>query len=134
MTDVVILSAARTAIGRYGGTLRDTHPAELGAAAAKAALERAGAAPDGVDEVLIGHARQAGSGPNTARQTAVRAGIPYVVPAQTINQACASGLQTVALGAQAILTGQSSMVLAGGIESMSRMPYLVDSEDARWGH
>ena len=84
--------------------------------------------------MLIGHARQAGSGPNPARQVGRRAGLPDEVPAQTINQACASGLQTVALGAQAILTGQSNIVLAGGIESMSRMPYFVDSDDARWGH
>ena len=131
---VVILGAARTAIGRYGGTLRQTHPADLGARAAKAALERAGVAPDDVDEAFFGHGRQAGSGPNPARQVCQRAGLPFTVPAQTINQACASGLQSVALGAQAILLGQSKIVLAGGIESMSRMPYLVDAEDARWGH
>jgi acetyl-CoA C-acetyltransferase len=134
MSDVVILSAARTPIGRYGGTLRDTHPAELGAVAARAAIARAGLAPGDIDEILIGHGRQAGSGPNPGRQVARRAGIPFTAPAQTINQACASGLQAVALGAQAIMTGQSAIVLAGGIESMSRMPYLVDSEDARWGH
>ena len=133
-TDVVILSAARTPIGRYGGTLRQTHPAELGARAARAALARAGVAAGDVDEVLIGHGRQAGSGPNPGRQVGRRAGLPDSVPAQTINQACASGLQSIALGAQAILTGQSTIVLSGGIESMSRMPYLVDSEDARWGH
>jgi acetyl-CoA C-acetyltransferase len=84
--------------------------------------------------VVIGHGRQAGSGPNPGRQVAYRAGVPVSSPAQTINQACASSLQAVALGAQAILIGQSSIVLAGGIESMSRMPYLLDSEDARWGH
>jgi acetyl-CoA C-acetyltransferase len=131
---VVIVGAARTVIGRYGGTLRQTHPAELGARAAKAALERAGISPDEVDEAFFGHGRQAGSGPNPARQVCQRAGLPFTVPAQTINQACASGLQSVALGAQAILLGQSKIVLAGGIESMSRMPYLVDAEDARWGH
>ena len=131
---VVILSAARTPIGRYGGTLRDTHPAELGARAAMAALSRAGVAAEDVDEVLIGHGRQAGSGPNPGRQVVRRAGLPDSVPGQTINQACASGLQAIALGAQAIQTGQSRVVLAGGIESMSRMPYFVDSEDARWGH
>ena len=134
MTDVWIVGAARTPIGRYGGTLRDTHPAELGARAAHAALDRAGLVPDSVDEVLIGHGRQAGSGPNPARQLGRRAGLPDHVPAQTINQACASGLQAVALGAQAIMLGQSQVVLAGGIESMSRMPHLVDSTDARWGH
>ena len=100
---VVIVGAARTPIGRYGGTLRSTHPAELGARAARAALDRAGVAADDVDEVIIGHARQAGSGPNPGRQVGRRAGLPDDVPAQTINQACASGLQAVALGAQAIL-------------------------------
>jgi acetyl-CoA C-acetyltransferase len=134
LSDVVILGAARTPLGRYGGTLRDTHPAELGARAARAALERAGVPAGDVDEVLVGHGRQAGSGPNPARQVVRRAGLPDAVPAQTINQACASGLQTVALGAQAIQLGQSKIVLAGGIESMSRMPYFVESENARWGH
>jgi acetyl-CoA C-acetyltransferase len=131
---VVVLSAARTAIGRYGGTLRDTHPADLGARAVQAALTRAGVSPDEVDEVFIGHGRQAGSGPNPGRQVGQRAGLPDTVPAQTINQACASGLQAVALGAQAILLGQSKVVVSGGIESMSRMPYMVDAADARWGH
>ena len=131
---VVIIGAARTPIGRYGGTLRATHPAALGAAAAKAAIARAGVSAEDIDEVIVGHARQAGSGPNPARQVGRRTGLPDRVPAQTINQACASGLQSVALGAQAILTAQSNVVLAGGIESMSRMPYFLDSEDARWGH
>jgi acetyl-CoA C-acetyltransferase len=134
LPDVVILGAARTPIGRYGGTLRNTHPAELGARAGRAALERAGVAQDEVDEVFVGHGRQAGSGPNPARQVGRRAGLPDTVPAQTINQACASGLQAVALGAQAIQIGQSRVVLSGGIESMSRMPHFVDSEDGRWGH
>lgn len=132
--DVVILGAARTPIGRYGGTLRDTHPAELGARAAAAAMIRAGIAPADIDEVFIGQGRQAGSGPNPGRQVAQRAGIPFTAPAQTINQACASGLQTVALAAQAIQLGQSTICLSGGVESMSRMPYFIDSEDARWGH
>jgi acetyl-CoA C-acetyltransferase len=132
--EVVILGASRTPIGRYGGSLRNVHPAELGALAAHAALERAGVPPDAIDEVLIGHARQAGSGPNPARQVAMKAGIPDRVPAQTINKACASGMQTIATGAQSIMLGDAQFVLAGGIESMSRMPYLVDAEDARWGH
>jgi acetyl-CoA C-acetyltransferase len=132
--DVLIVGAARTAIGRYGGTLKSMHPAEFGAAAARAALERASLEPAGVDEVFIGHGRQAGSGPNPGRQVASRAGIPVTAPALTINQACASSLQAVALGVQAIELGQSDVVLGGGIESMSRMPYLVDSDDARWGH
>jgi acetyl-CoA C-acetyltransferase len=131
---VFIVGAARTPIGRYGGALRNVHPAELGAAAARAALERAQLPPDAVDEVLIGHGRQAGSGPNPARQVGKHAGIPDRVPAQTINKACASGMQTIATGAQSILFGEADAVLAGGIESMSRMPYLIDSEDARWGH
>ena len=132
--DVFIVGAARTPIGKYGGALRNVHPAELGAVAARAALERAHVAPDVVDEVLVGHGRQAGSGPNPARQVGKRANVPDSVPAQTINKACASGMQTIASGAQSILLGESDIVLAGGIESMSRMPYWIDSEDARWGH
>ncbi len=131
---VVILGAARTPIGRYGGSFKDTHPAELGAVAARAAIERAAVTPADIQETLMGHGRQAGSGPNPARQVGRRAGVPDTAPAQTINKACASGLQAVAAGAQSILLGESDVVLAGGIESMSRMPYLVDSIDARWGH
>lgn len=134
LPEIVIVGAARTPIGRYGGSLKSTHPAELGAVAARAALQRAGLSPDAVDEVLIGHGRQAGSGPNPARQVGKRAGIPDSAPAQTINKACASGLQTIATGAQSIMLGEYEVVLAGGIESMSRMPYLIDSDDARWGH
>src|SRR5262245_30562885 len=132
--DIVIVGAARTPIGKYGGALRNVHPAELGAVAARAAIERARMSPEAIDEVLIGHGRQAGSGPNPARQVGVRAGVPDTVPAQTINKACASGIQTIAGGAQSIMLGEADVVLAGGIESMSRMPYPVDSEDARWGH
>ncbi|MEP7115984.1 MAG: acetyl-CoA C-acyltransferase [Acidobacteriota bacterium] len=131
--DVVILGAARTPIGRYGGSFKDVHPAQLGAVAVRAALERASVAAESVDEVIIGHGRQAGSGPNPARQVGHRAGLPARVPAQTINKACASGLQAIVSGAQSILLGESDVVVAGGIESMSRMPYLVDAADARWG-
>ncbi len=134
MPDVFLVGAARTPIGRYGGTLARTHPVDLGARAAHAALERSGLPAEAVDELIFGHARQAGSGPNPARQVVRRAGLPDAVPAQTINQACASGLQAVALGAQAIQLGQSGVVVAGGMESMSRMPYFLDSDDARWGH
>ena len=130
----MIVGAARTPIGRYGGAFRTLHPAELAAVATRAALERAGVDGSLVDEVLMGHGRQAGSGPNTARQVVKRARLPQTVPAYTINKACASGLQAVASGAQSILTGESEVVVAGGMESMSRMPYLVDAEDARWGH
>jgi acetyl-CoA C-acetyltransferase len=132
--DVVIVGAARTPIGRYGGAFRQLHPAELGAVAVRAAIERATVTPADVDEVLMGHARQAGSGPNPGRQVVRRAGLPDSVPGQTINKACASGMQAVASGAEAILLGEASVVVAGGIESMSRMPHLVDSEDGRWGH
>lgn len=132
--EVVVISAARTPIGRYGGSFRNVHPAELGATAARSAMERGGIGADLIDEVLMGHGRQAGSGPNPARQVGRRAGLPDTVPAQTINKACASGMQAVATGAQSILLGESQVVLAGGMESMSRMPYLIDAEDARWGH
>jgi len=132
--EVVIVGAARTPIGRYGGALRTVHPAELGGVSARAALDRGRVAAELIDEVLIGHGRQAGSGPNPARQVGARAGIPDTVPAQTINKACASGMQAIATGAQSIMLGDADVVLAGGIESMSRMPYLIDAEDARWGH
>jgi acetyl-CoA C-acetyltransferase len=134
VNDVVVVSAARTPIGRYGGAFRNVHPAELGAVAVRAALDRAGVASDTVEEVLMGHGRQAGSGPNPARQVGRRAGLPDSVSAQTINKACASGLQAIATGAQSLMLGEATTVVAGGIESMSRMPYLIDSEDARWGH
>ncbi len=132
--DVVIVSATRTPIGRFGGAFRNLHPAELGATAVRAALERSSVDPAIVDEVIMGHGRQAGSGPNTARQVVRRAGLADAVPAQTINKACASGMQAVASGAQSIMLGESEVVVAGGVESMSRTPYLIDAEDARWGH
>jgi acetyl-CoA C-acetyltransferase len=132
--DVVIVSATRTPIGRYGGAFRNVHPAELGAVATRAALERAGVPPESVGEVLMGHGRQAGSGPNPARQVVRRAGLPDSVPAQTINKACASGMQAIATAAQSLVLGEYEVAVAGGVESMSRMPYLIDSEDARWGH
>lgn len=131
---VVIVSAARTPIGKYGGSFRSVHPAELGAVAAKSAVVRAGISPDEIEDVWIGHGRQAGSGPNTGRQVGRRAGIPDSTPAQTINKACASGLQAIVSSAQEIMLGEIECALAGGVESMSRMPYLIDAEDARWGH
>ncbi len=132
--DVVILGASRTPIGKYGGSFQSIHPAELGAVAVRAVLRATGLDAEDIDEILIGHGRQAGSGPNPARQVGHRAGVPFTAPAQTINKACASGLQAIAGAAQAILLGESRVALAGGIESMSRMPYLIDSDDARWGH
>jgi acetyl-CoA C-acetyltransferase len=132
--DVVIVGAARTPIGRYGGAFKQTHPAELGAVAVRAALARARVDPALVEDVIVGHARQGGSGPNPGRQVVRRAGLADGVPGQTINMACASGMQAVANAAQSILLGDASVVVAGGIESMSRMPYLIDADDARWGH
>ena len=129
-----IIAGARTPIGRYGGGLRSVHPAELGAVASRAAIARAGIDAGSIDLVVMGHARQAGSGPNPARQVGHRAGLPDRVPAWTVNQACASGLRAVASAAQAIALGEADLALAGGIESMSRMPYLIDADDARWGH
>ncbi|HSL21922.1 MAG TPA: thiolase family protein [Vicinamibacterales bacterium] len=131
---VVIVSAARTPIGRYGGSFRQVHPAQLGAVAAQRAMASAGISPVEVEDIWIGHGRQAGSGPNPARQVGRRAGVPDETPAQTINKACASGLQAIVSAAQEIALGEIECALAGGIESMSRMPYLIDSEDARWGH
>jgi len=131
---VVILGAARTPIGKFGGAFKDVHAAELGAIAARAAIARAGIAAGDIDEVLMGHGRPAGVGPNPARQVGHRTGVPNTAPAYTINKACAGGMQAVASGAQSILLGESDVVLAGGIENMSRVPYLVDAADARWGH
>jgi acetyl-CoA C-acetyltransferase len=132
--DIFLVGAARTPIGRYGGGLKSVHPAELGAVAARAAVERAVIDLARIDLVIIGHGRQAGSGPNPARQVGRRMGLGDAVPAWTLNQACASGLQAVAAAAQAIANGDAEVVVAGGIESMSRMPYLIDADDARWGH
>jgi acetyl-CoA C-acetyltransferase len=129
-----ILSAVRTPMGKFGGALKELTAADLGVVAARAALERAGIEARQVNEVILGCARQAGGGPNVARQVTVRALGPVVgnpVPAFTVNQACASGLQAVALAAERILSGQAECVLAGGMESMSRVPYFV--EGARWG-
>lgn len=131
MKEVFVLSAVRTAIGKYGGALRDFSAPDLGVAAAKAAIERAGVAPDEVQEVIFGHARQAGNGPNPARQISVRSGIPVEVPAYTVNQACASGMKAIVLGYQEIVLGHAEVVLVGGTEAMSRVPYYLES--ARWG-
>jgi acetyl-CoA C-acetyltransferase len=131
MKPVLILSAVRTAIGKYGGSLRDFSAPDLGVAVAQTALEQAGIEPGEVEEVIFGHARQAGSGPNSARQIAVRAGIPVSVPAYTVNKACASGMKAIVLGHQEIALGNADVVLVGGAEAMSRIPYFV--EGARWG-
>jgi acetyl-CoA C-acetyltransferase len=131
MRSVYLLSAVRTPLGKYEGALRELSAPDMGVVVAQAALERAGIAPEEVDEVIFGHARQAGNGPNPGRQVAVRAGIPARVPAYTVNKACASGLKAIVLGYQEIVLGNADVVLAGGAEAMSRVPYFVDG--ARWG-
>jgi acetyl-CoA C-acetyltransferase len=130
VAEVFIIAAVRTPIGKFGGSLATQTAADLGVVAAKAALERAGVAPGQVSETIFGNARQAGGGPNVARQISVRSGVPKEVTAYTVNMACASGMKTIALGYDAILAGNAECVLAGGTESMSRVPYYLD---ARWG-
>ena len=132
MQPVYILSAVRTPIGKFGGSLASQTAADMGVVAAKAAMERANVRPDQIEETIFGNARQAGGGPNPARQISVRSGVPQEVPAFTVNKACASGMKSIALAYQAILLGESSCILAGGTESMSRLPYYLDG--ARWGY
>ncbi|MBI4465390.1 MAG: thiolase family protein [Acidobacteria bacterium] len=129
---VYIVSAVRTPIGKFGGSLAGLTAADLGTQAAKAALERAGVRPELVEETIFGNARQAGGGPNPARQISYRAGVPETTPAYTINMACGSGLKAIALGYQEIVLGNADCILAGGTESMSRLPYFL--ENARWGN
>jgi len=129
---VYILSAVRTPIGKFGGALASLTAADIGVVAAKAAIGRAGVRPEQIEETIFGNARQAGGGPNPARQISVRSGIPTNIPAFTVNKACASGMKAIALAYQAILLGESSCILAGGTESMSRLPYYLDG--ARWGY
>ncbi len=132
MNNVYILSAVRTPIGKFGGSLASLSAVDMGVVAAKAALERAGVQPQQVEETIFGNARQAGGGPNPARQISIRSGIPQEVPAYTVNKACASGIKSIALGFQEIATGNLECMLAGGTESMSRLPYYL--EGARWGY
>ncbi len=130
MQEVFIVSAVRTPIGKFGGSLASFTAPDMGAIAAQGALERAHVSPQQVDETIFGNARQAGGGPNPARQISIRAGVPKEVPAYTVNQACASGMKSIALGYQEIAQGNMECVLAGGTESMSRLPYYLE---ARWG-
>ena len=123
--DIVLAAPVRTPIGKFLGGLSSLTAPDLGTVAAKAALERAGLDPKNVDQVIFGHGRQAGSGPNSGRQVAYRSGVPVDRPAFTVNQACASGLQAVLSAARTILTGEARVVLAGGMESMSNTPYLL---------
>ncbi len=129
---LALCAPVRTPIGKFGGILSSLTAADLGTAAAKACLERADCPPEKIDQLIFGHGRQAGGGPNTARQVAFRAGMPVERPAFTVNQACASGLQAVISSARAILLGEAEMVLAGGTESMSNTPYMLPR--ARWGY
>jgi len=128
---VFLAGAVRTPIGRFGGSLKDLSAADLGVAAAKESLRRAHFEPDQIDDSIWGCARQAGGGPNVARQITFRAGVPDRIPAFTVNQACGSGLRAIILAAERIMLGRANVVLAGGTESMSRVPYLADN--MRWG-
>ncbi|HEV3232042.1 MAG TPA: acetyl-CoA C-acetyltransferase [Candidatus Dormibacteraeota bacterium] len=132
MEEAVILSAARTAIGTFNGAFADVPATELGRAVVAAALARAGVPAESVDEVLLGNVLSAGLGQNPARQAAVNAGLPESVPATTVNKVCGSGLKTVALAAQAIRAGDAEVLVAGGLENMTRAPYLL--EKARAGY
>src|SRR5580698_1875871 len=129
---VYILSAVRTPIGKFGGSLASMTAADMGVVVAQAAMERAAVRPDQIEEPIFGNARQAGGGPNVARQISIRSAVPQEVPAYTVNKACASGLKSIALGYQEIATGNFDCVLTGGTESMSRLPYYLDG--ARWGY
>jgi acetyl-CoA C-acetyltransferase len=131
MKNVYLAASVRTPIGRFGGTLASWTAADLGIAVAKESLRRANIQPDQIQESIWGCARQAGGGPNVARQITYRAGAPETVPAFTVNQACGSGLKAIILAVQEILLGRANIVLAGGTESMSRVPYFA--EGARWG-
>ena len=131
MREVVIASAARTALGSFGGSLKDVPAVELGAIVIKEAIKRAGIKNEQVEEVVMGNVIQAGLGQNPARQATLKAGLPNEVPAMTINKVCGSGLRCVALAAQMIKAGDADIVVAGGMENMSRAPYAL--ETTRWG-
>ena len=126
-----LVSAARTAIGAFGGALKECSAPFLGSVAIREALQRAGVGGDQVDEVIMGNVYQAGNGPNPARVASVKADLPYSVPSMTINKVCGSGLKAISLAAQAIALGDADCIVAGGMESMSRAPYLLP--EARWG-
>lgn len=131
MKEVVIVSAVRTPVGSFGGSLKDVTPMDLGALVIREAIARAGVAVESVDEVLFGCVLQAGYGQGVARQAALKAGLPDSVPASTINMICGSGLKTVSMAALSIMAGQNDVVIAGGTENMSMAPYLLPS--GRWG-
>ena len=128
-TDIVIVAAARTAVGKFGGTLAKTAAPELGAAVIAELLKRAKLSGDQINEVILGQVLTAGSGQNPARQSVIKSGLPQGVPALTINAVCGSGLKAVMLAAQAIRDGDSEIVIAGGQESMSCLLYTSDAAD-----
>jgi len=132
MSKAVIVSGVRTAIGSFGGALADVPATELGRVVIRGAIERSGIDASEVDEVIMGNVLGAGAGMNPARQSAIAAGIPDIVPSFTVNKVCGSGLKTVALAAQAIAADDAELIVAGGMESMSRAPYLL--KKARWGY
>lgn len=129
--EVYLVAAVRTPIGKFGGGLASLTAPQLGTASARATVERSGIDPAAIDEVIFGNARQAGVGPNAARQIAIRSGLRHEVPAYTVNQACGSGLRSIMNAADQIRLGQAEVILAGGTESMSNTPYLLTR--ARWG-
>ena len=136
MQDVVIVAATRTAIGSFQGSLAGVPAVELGAAVIKRLLEQSGLDGSEVDEVILGHVLTAGAGQNTARQAAIKAGLPYAVPAMTLNKVCGSGLKALHLGAQAIRCGDADVIIAGGMENMSQAPYVMPAARTgqRMGH
>jgi len=125
MTDVVIVSGARTAVGRFGGAFKEVQASDLGATAIKAAVERSGIDPSDVDEVILGNVLQAAETGYAARRAMIKAGLPDTVPAMTVNRACSSGLEAINFAVMAIMTGQAEVIVAGGTESMSTAPYLA---------
>ncbi|WP_250534127.1 acetyl-CoA C-acetyltransferase [Caballeronia sp. AZ10_KS36] len=125
MTDVVIVSAARTAVGKFGGSLAKIAAPELGATVIRAVLERAGLKPEQISEVILGQVLTAGSGQNPARQSVIKAGLPEMVPGMTINKVCGSGLKAVMLAANAIIAADSEIIVAGGQENMSAAPHVL---------
>lgn len=131
MNKVAIVSAKRTAVGKFGGSLKDINPGELGSVVLKDILTQTGIGKDEVDEVILGNVLSAGHGQNVARQAAIKAGIPNEVPSYCVNKVCGSGLKSVILGAQAIMLGDADVIITGGMESMSMAPYAL--KKTRWG-
>ena len=130
LEDCVIVSGVRIPIGRFGGTLKDFKVYDLGGEAIKAAVEKAGIAPDMVDEVIMSHTRQDGTGTNPARTALLKAGLPIPTPAHTVNKVCAAGIKAVSLATQAIRVGDAEVIVVGGMESMSNIPHVL--RGARW--